>query len=101
MAGGWFNIYKGRGGATCLVDMMTKIFHDFGVPDIITSDSGPVFKSEKFKSCLRQYGVHHRLTSVGFAHANTRAELAVKSPWLCLPIGTLQTGIPASHQVGS
>ena len=32
MAGGWFNIYKGRGGATCLVDMMTKIFHDFDVP---------------------------------------------------------------------
>ena len=79
LAGGWFNIYKGRGGATCLVDMMTKIFHDFGVPDVITSDSDPVFKSEKFKSCLRQYGVHHRLTSVGFAHANTRAELAVKS----------------------
>lgn len=29
--------------------------------------------------CLKQYGVHHRLTSVAFAHANTRAELAMKS----------------------
>ena len=76
---GWFNIYKGSGGATCLVDMMTKLFQDMGVADTITSDGGPEFKSEKFKACLRQYGVQHRLTSVGFAHANTRAELAVKS----------------------
>ena len=76
---GWFKIYKGRGGDTCLVDMMTRLFQDMGVPDTITSDGGPEFKSEKFKSCLRQFGVRHRLTSVGFAHANTRAELAVKS----------------------
>ena len=76
---GWFNIYRGKGGATCLVDMMTKLFQDMGVPDTITSDGGPEFKAEKFKSCMRQYGVHHRLTSVGFPHANTRAELAVKS----------------------
>ena len=71
---GWFNIYKGRGGATCLVDIMTKLFQDMGILDTITSDGGP-----KFKSCLRQYGVQHRLTSVGFAHANTRTELAMKS----------------------
>ena len=76
---GWFNIYRGKGGATCLVDMMTKLFQDMGVPDTITSDGGPEFKAEKFKSCMRQYGVYHRLTSVGFPHANTRAELAVKS----------------------
>ena len=58
---------------------MTNLFQDMGVPDIITSDGSPEFKVEKFKSCMRQYGVHHRLTSVGFPHANTRSELAVKS----------------------
>ena len=76
---GWFNVYAGKGGADCLVDMMTRLFQDMGVPDSVTSDGGPEFKSDKFKSCLRQYGVQHRLTSVGFAHANTRAELAVKT----------------------
>jgi hypothetical protein len=75
----WFNIYRGRGGAECLVAMLTRLFQDMGVPDTITSDGGPEFKAKKLKTCLRQYGVHHRLTSVGFAHANTRAELAVKS----------------------
>ena len=57
-----------------MVDMMTKLFQDIGVLDTITGNGGP----EKFKSCMRQYGVKHRLTSVGFAHANTRAELAPK-----------------------
>ena len=36
---GWFNIYRGKGGATCLVDMMTKLFQDMGVPDTITSET--------------------------------------------------------------
>jgi hypothetical protein len=56
-----------------------QVFQDMGVPDTITSDGGPELKSDKLKACLRQYSVHHRLTSVGFAHANTRAELGVKS----------------------
>jgi hypothetical protein len=50
--------------------MLNKLFQDIGVPDTITSDGGPEFKSEKLKALLRQYRVHHRLTSVGFAHAN-------------------------------
>ena len=75
---GWFSIYRGKGGVACLMDMMTKLFQDMGVLDTITSNGGPEFKSEKFKSCMRQYGVKHRLTFVGFAHANTRAELAPK-----------------------
>ena len=54
---GWFNIYKGRGGVTCLVDMMTKLFQDMGILDTITSNGRPNFKSDRFKSCLRQYGV--------------------------------------------
>ena len=73
---GWFSIYRGKGGVACLMDMMTKLFQDMGVID--TGNGGPEFKSEKFKSCMRQYGVKHRLTSVGFAHANCRAELAPK-----------------------
>ena len=92
----WFNVYKGTGGAACLVNMLTRLFQDVGVPDTITSDGGPEFKSEKLKDLLQQYGVHHRLTSVGFAHANTRAELAVKTAKRLLrenisPSGDLET----------
>ena len=35
---------------------------------------------------------HHRLTSVGFAHANSRAELAVKSAKRLLRENMLPTG---------
>lgn len=45
---GWFNIYQGKGGATCLSDMMTKLFKDLGVPESITSDGGAEFESEEF-----------------------------------------------------
>ena len=73
-----YNIYIGKGGVTALVDSMTKLFQDFGVPETITSDGGPQFISDKFQAFLKVYGVYHRLTSVAFPHANTRAELAVK-----------------------
>ena len=45
---GWFNIYQGKGGATCLSDMMTKLFKDLGVPESITRDGGAEFESEEF-----------------------------------------------------
>ena len=61
----WFNIYEGKGRATCLVDMMTWLFQDFRVPQKLTSDGSPQFMSDKLQSCLRQYGLHQRLTSVG------------------------------------
>ena len=54
---------------------MTRLFPDFGVPQTLTSDGSLQFTFDKFQSCLRQYGVHQRLTSVGFSYANTRAEL--------------------------
>ena len=45
---GWINIYQGKGGATCLSDMMTKLFKDLGVPESITRDGGAEFESEEF-----------------------------------------------------
>ena len=35
--------------------------------------------SEAFQECLKKYGVSHRVSSVGFPHANTRAEVGVKT----------------------
>ena len=33
----------------------------------------------EFQDCLKTYGVVHRVSSVGFPHANTRAEVGVKT----------------------
>ena len=49
--------------------------HDDAVVPRLRSDGSLQFTFDKFQSCLRQYGVHQRLTSVGFSYANTRAEL--------------------------
>ena len=75
----WFNISEGKGRAADLVTILTKLFQDIGVPDTITSNGGPEFKSDNLQALLQQYGVHHRLTSVRFAHTNTRSESAVRS----------------------
>ena len=40
----------------------------------------------------RQRGVHHRLTSVGNPHANSRAEIAVKTVKRMLMANTLPSG---------
>ena len=63
---GWFNIYMGKGRACTLVEILYKLFQDVGVPETMTSDGGPEFKSEKLKALLQKYGVHHRRTSGGF-----------------------------------
>ena len=50
-----------------------------GVAESLTTDGGTTYVSAKFKDFLREYGVHHRVSSVGFPHGNTRSEVAVKS----------------------
>lgn len=73
---GWFNIHHGKGGTLELVRIFARLFQDMGVPESLTSDGGPTYISEQF---LSDYGVDHRLSSVGFPHGNTRSEIAVKS----------------------
>ena len=75
----WFNVYTGNSGEGELVGIMHRMFWDLGVPETLMSDRGPEFKAERFKKLMEQYRVHHRKSSVRFAHANTRAELAVKT----------------------
>ena len=51
----------------------------FGAPVELASDGGSSLTSHRFQTFLRNWGVRHRLSSVGFPHSNCRAELAVKS----------------------
>ena len=77
--GGWYDIYHAAGGTMNLVGIFTKIFQDMGVAESLTTDGGTTYVSTQFRSFLREYGVHHRVSSVGFPHGNTRSEVAVKS----------------------
>ena len=43
----------------------------------MTSDGGPEYVAGNTKEFLRKLGIHHRLTSVGFPHANQKAERSV------------------------
>ena len=47
------DIYIGKDGAMALVDTMTKLFQDLGVPETVTSDGGPQYTSDKFKTILK------------------------------------------------
>ena len=44
----WFNIFEGKGRATCMVDMMTWLFQDFRLPQTLTSDGSIQLTSYKF-----------------------------------------------------
>ena len=43
----------------------------------MTSDGGPEYVAGNTKEFLRKLGIHHRLTSVGFPHADQKAERSV------------------------
>ena len=75
---GWFNVHHGKGGTLELVRIFARLFQDMGVPESLTTDGGMTYVSEQFKRFLSDYGVDHRVSSVGFPHGNTRSEIAVK-----------------------
>ena len=62
-----------------LVKIFARLFQDMGVPESLTTDGGTTYVSEQFKRFLSDYGIDHRVSSVGFPHGNTRSEIAVKS----------------------
>ena len=43
----------------------------------MTSDQGPQYTAEETQQFLRNLGIHHRKSSVGFPHANQKAERSV------------------------
>lgn len=45
----------------------------------MNSDGGPQFTSSEFTLFLKDWGIHHRLSSVDYPQSNGRAELGVKS----------------------
>ena len=54
------------------------LFENYGAPEF-ASDGGPQFTSAEFHNFLKDWGIHHRLSSAGYPQSNGRAELAVKA----------------------
>jgi len=78
----WICIYHCKPGTTTsahLINTCRELFIAYGVPEEVSSDGGPQFKSRAFSEFLQQWDIHHRLSSAGYAQSNGRAEAAVKS----------------------
>ena len=58
---------------------MRNCFSTYGIPEEITTDSGPEFTATETRKFLKSWGTNHRLSSVAYPHANCRAEVGVKT----------------------
>ena len=79
---GWLEIYHVRphqSTSKCIIITLRTLFVTYGVPEELSSDGGPQFKSELFGKFLAQWGVNHRNSSAEYPQSNGRAELGVKS----------------------
>ena len=58
---------------------LRRWFMTYGAPTELSSDGGPPFDSQEYKSFLQRWGIKRRLSSAYYPQSNGRAELAVKS----------------------
>ena len=56
--------------------IVSNIFSRFGCPRAIISDGGSHFTNSHFRSLLRKYGVHHRVTTPYHPQANGQIEVS-------------------------
>ena len=58
---------------------LARLCEDYGVPVSCTSDGGPNLMAKVVEDMMRDYGIHHKISSMARPHANARAELGVKT----------------------
>jgi hypothetical protein len=65
--------------AETTIDQLRKLFSTHGLPDMIVSDNGPTFTSEKFSEFVRLNGITHAKSSPFHPSTNGLAERAVQT----------------------
>ena len=88
----WPIVFKENGKAEQLIKRLREVFITFGIPEELTSDGGPQFTADETQRFLESWGVRHRRSSVANPHANSRAEIAVKTVKRMLMANTSPTG---------
>ena len=98
----WPIVERAREGSKGLIDCLRQTFATFGIPDELATDGGPEFTATTTRQFLKDWGIHHRLSSVAFPHSNCRAEIGVKSvKWIItdnIPQMVASTQTPYSVQ---
>ena len=93
---GQYIVERAADGATGLIACLRRVFSTYGIADELSSDGGPEFTATTTQTFLKQWGAHHRLSSMGHPHSNCRAEIGVKTIKRLItnntgPNGTLET----------
>ena len=75
----WPIVEESANGSSGLIRSLRRTFVTYGIAEELTSDGGPEFTASQTESFLKAWRVNQRFSSVAFPHANTRAEVGVKT----------------------
>jgi len=65
--------------ANTVLPVMDKIFSEFGIPDVLRTDNGPPFNSNKFDEFAKSLGFHHRKVTPRWPRSNGEVERFMKT----------------------
>ena len=62
-----------------VVSFLSCLCENYGIPETVTSDGAQNLTAKCVEDMMTAYGIKHRISSVANPHANSRAELGVKT----------------------